>query len=108
MKKTVGVVIAIGASFVLCGPVFAGETTGNGEPTKGGDKAHSACVFSGQDQSDEFEDNGPNGEFDDDWATARPGHSQVLVQSYGSYVRAGAKAFVPSPGVACNGSGGGG
>ena len=105
MKKTVGTVIAVGASFVLCGPVFAGETTGTGEPTKGGDKAHSACVFSGQDVADGVEGNPPG--FDDDWASARPGHSQVLVQSYGSYVRAGAKAFVPSPGEACNGSGGG-
>ena len=104
MKKTVGVAIAIGASFVLCGPVFAGETSGNGEQNKGGDKAHSACSFSGLDRPDAEEDQPP--QFNDDFISSR-GSGDVRVQSYGSFVRADLKGVVPSPGEACNGSGGG-
>jgi len=100
MKKTVGVVIAIGASLALCGPAFAGETTGQGKPTPGGDKASSACSFSGQDRPDADENQPP--QFNDDFISSR-GSKDVRVQSYGSFVRAGLKAAVPSPGEACRG-----
>jgi hypothetical protein len=105
MKKTVGVAIAVGASFVLCGPVFAGETTGNGEDTPGGGKAHSACNFSGQDLPDAEEDQPP--QLNDDFVSSPSEHAKTMVQSYGMYVRADLKGVVPSPGEACNGSGGG-
>ena len=100
MKKTIGLVIAIGASFVLCGPAFAGETTGQGEETPGGDKANSACSFSGLDRPDAGENQPP--QFNDDFVSSR-GSKDVRVQSYGGFVRAGLKAFVPSPGEACRG-----
>ena len=101
MKKTVGFVIAIGASLVLCGPAFAGETTGQGKPTPGGDQASSACSFSGLDRLDADEAPQPP-EFNDDGISSR-GSKDVRVQSYGSFVRAGLKAAVPSPGEACRG-----
>ena len=102
MKKTVGVVIAIGASLVLCGPAFAGETTGEGKPTPGGDKASSACSFSGLDRPDGEEMQPP--EFNDDAISSR-GSKDVRVQTYGSFVHAGLKAAVPSPGEDCRGGG---
>jgi hypothetical protein len=62
---------------------FAGETTGSGGTTPIREKANSICAFSGLNDDQEEE----------------PGR----VQSYGQAVRAGFKAFAPSPGVACNG-----
>jgi hypothetical protein len=64
----------------------------------GGDKAHSACHFSGRDLPDADEHNPPG--FDDDAITG--GH----VQSYGQIVSFGLKDAFPSPGVACRGNGG--
>ena len=86
---TLGLVVGGGA-----GAAFAGETNGKGEPIPGAHKASSACAFSGQDVPDEIENNPPG--FDDDNAQG--------VQSYGQIVRAGGKAFAPSPGVACRGN----
>lgn len=74
----------------------AGEYGGKGQPVPGAHKASSACAFSGRDLPDDQEIQPP--EFDDDAITG--GH----VQSYGMYVRAGLKPFVPSPGVACRGN----
>jgi hypothetical protein len=77
------VVLSLGAS-----AAFGGEITGNGkslEPLHG----RSICAYSGQNDDPLGLDpeNGPPGR----------------VQSYGySAVREGFKAFVPSPGVACN------
>ncbi len=73
-------------------PASAGEVTGKGRPTQGPAHANSICAFPG---------------LNDDPADG--GH----VQSYGQIVAAGLKAFVPGPGVACNGrtgflAGGGG
>lgn len=73
------VVVGLGA-----GPALAGEVTGNQTPVPAPAHAQSWCVYSGQNHSD-----GP-----DD-----PGRTQ----SYGQIVAAGAKAQIPSPGVACNG-----
>jgi hypothetical protein len=71
------------------GVASAGETTGNGKPTQGPAHANSICAFSGQ--NDEPEAEFPEG---------------GRVQSYGQLVRAGLKAVVPPPGVACNGHSG--
>ncbi len=73
--------VAVGAT-----SASAGEVTGNGKPTQGPAHANSICVFSG---------------LNDDTAE-EPGRTQ----SYGQAVRAGFKAFVPSPGIACNGRSG--
>jgi len=72
---------------------FAGEVTGTGGDTQGPAHANSICAFSG------LNDN--------------PAEEPGRTQNYGQIVRAGGKAFAPSPGVACNGhtgflAGGGG
>lgn len=73
----------------------AGEVTGNGKPTQAPAHSSSICSYSGlNDDPDE------------------PGE-EGRVQSYGQVVKAGGKAFAPSPGMACNGktgflAGGGG
>jgi hypothetical protein len=57
----------------------------DGKGDRGPEHANSICSFSGlNDTPDDPEEGGQ-------------------VQSYGQIVRAGGKAFVPSPGVACNG-----
>lgn len=98
MKRAViGCVVALG--FVLGSAVSAqaGEYNGStGAPVPGPLVAHSACAYSGLDLPDSIENNPPG--FNDDYFTG--GH----VQSYGMYVRAGAKALFPSPGVACRGN----
>ena len=65
---------------------FAGEVTGNGGDTQGPAHANSICVFSG---------------LNDD-----PAEEPGRTQNYGQVVRAGFKAFAPSPGDACNGHSG--
>jgi hypothetical protein len=96
MKRiTIGCVVALGLVLGGAGTAYAGETNGNGDPIPGADTANSACAFSGRDLPDEIEGNPPG--FDDDAVTG--GH----VQSYGQFVRADLKDFVPSPGVACRG-----
>jgi len=100
MKRAViGCIVALGLAVGGgAGAAFAGETNGNGDPVPGAHTANSACAFSGQDLPDGTgpgEENNPPG-FDDDTFT------DGRVQSYGQYVRAGAKADFPSPGVACN------
>ena len=74
--------VAVGAT-----SASAGEVTGNGKVTPIVERAHSICAFSGLNDDTEEE----------------PGRTQ----SYGQLVRAGLKEFLPSPGIACNGSGGG-
>jgi hypothetical protein len=80
---------------MTAGAALAGEVTGNGrslkvETSKWGTGLHarSFCAFSGQnDMPDSTDPMNPGGR----------------VQSYGfSVVRAGAKAFAPSPSVGCN------
>ncbi len=99
MKRlAIGLIVTVG--FVLGGsvPAHAGEYNGKGGPVPGAENASSACAYSGRDMPDDVEGNPPG--FDDDEYT--DGH----VQSYGILVRAGLKAFVPSPGVACRGNAG--
>ena len=54
MKKTL-VGAAICAVLILGsgGAAFAGEVNGKGDPTRGGDKARSACVYSGLEDGSE-------------------------------------------------------
>jgi hypothetical protein len=97
MKRiTIGCLVAVGLVLGGTSTAFAGETNGNGDPIPGADRASSACAFSGRDLPDSIEGNPPG--FDDDDVTG--GH----VQSYGQIVRAGGKAFAPSPGDACRGN----
>ena len=101
---------AIAAGLVLAGAgaASAAEVNGNGEEIPAPDRASSECVFSGQDTADAIEGNPP--EFNDDALAVRGNQSPAGVdryngvQSYGIFVRAGLKEFVPSPGMACNGS----
>src|SRR3954451_8599500 len=69
------------------GSASAGEVNGNQQPIPAPQHANSICVYSGQNNFNE---------------PTEPGRTQ----SYGQIVRAGGKAFVPSPGVACNGHSG--
>jgi len=64
------------------GAASAGEITGNGKPVPAPERAASICAFSG---------------LNDD-PVEEPGRTQ----NYGQIVRAGGKAFLPSPGDACN------
>ncbi|WP_193598022.1 hypothetical protein [Microbacterium sp. YJN-G] len=97
MKKTaVGTALALMLVLGGASAAMAGEYTGNGGDVPGGDKAHSACHFSGRDLPDDVEGN-PMG-FDDDAIT--DGH----VQNYGMLVRAGMKGVEGGPGVACRGN----
>ena len=97
MKKTAASA-ALALMLVLGGgsAAMAGEYDGRGGDVRGGDKAQSACHFSGRDLPDDVEGNPPG--FDDDMITG--GH----VQTYGQIVRAGGKGMAPSPGVACRGN----
>ena len=109
MKRLIGMsVAAAGLVLAAAGAANAAEVNGNGEEIPAPDRAASECVFSGQDTADAIEGN-PEG-FDDDALAERGNQSPGGVdryhgvQSYGIFVRAGLKAVVPSPGVACNGS----
>lgn len=111
MKRLIEIsAIAAGLVLVAAGAASAGEATGNGKPTPAPDRAASECVYSGQDTADSVEDNPPG--FDDDALAMRGNQSPGGVdryhgtQSYGTYVRAGLKDVVPSPGMACNPSAG--
>ena len=86
--------VALAAS--AAGPALGGEIKGPGSPTgipaEGPDtagllNANSICAASGL---NEYHD-GEEGEF------------PTRTQSYGQLVQMGLKAFVPSPGEACNG-----
>ena len=109
MKRLIGS-CAVAAGLVLsgAGAASAGEVNGNGDEIPAPDRAASECVFSGLDTADAIEGN-PEG-FDDDELGMRGNQSPGGVdryhgvQSYGIFVRAGLMGFVPSPGVACNGS----
>jgi len=80
-----GVVIAAASGSAA----FAGEVTGNGKRTGAEHHANSICVFSGK---------------NDDPGSTDPMDPGGVAQSYGySVVRAGGKAFAPTPAEACNG-----
>lgn len=115
MKRLIEIsAVAAGLVLATAGTASAGEVTGNGKPTPAPGNAASECVFSGQDTQDATkggtEVNPPG--FDDDVLAVRGNQSPGGVdryhgvQSYGIFVSAGLKGVVPSPGQACNGSGG--
>ena len=115
MKRIIEIsVVTAGLVLAAAGAASAGETTGNGKPTPATNNAASECVFSGQDTQDlsngGTEANPPGR--DDDALAVRGNQSPGGVdryhgvQSYGMFVSAGLKGVVPSPGQACNGSGG--
>lgn len=92
MKRVFGVTACCSALvFATAGVASAGEITGNG--TLKTVQANSWCAYSGQNDGYHIPSHqeGP-----DD--TGR-------VQSYGQIVRAGGKAFAPSPGQSCNPNG---
>jgi hypothetical protein len=90
-RIAIGATLALGLTLGGASTAFAGEYNGKGDPIVRGGQPASACSYSGQDQSDDFEDNGPNGEGDDDFVTV-PGKgtstnpSGVRVQNWGQYV----------------------
>jgi hypothetical protein len=86
LAAAVCAVVVAGAS---ASAAFAGEVTGSGKATAGPKNAASECSFSG------LNDN-PN--------QAAPFGGQA--QSYGRLVAQGYKDAFPSPGVACNPTGG--
>lgn len=109
MKKSLAcAVVTIGLVLGSGGAAMAGEVNGNGDDTPAPGKAHSLCVFSGQDTPDAIEN--PPGEpgydpmFNDDELGKRGNQKNGFhsVQSYGVFVAAGLKSMVPSPGQACN------
>jgi hypothetical protein len=78
-------VAAVGA-----GSAFAGEVTGNGDPTGVRAHANSICAFSGQNDGD-----------------PPPGRTAAHVQSWGQIPKAGRdflRANDGNPGVECNGN----
>lgn len=115
MKRFIEItVVAAGLVLASAGAASAGEVGGNGSEVHAPDHAASECAFSGLDTQD-----ATNGgtevqppQFDDDALAERGNQSPGGVdryhgiQSYGMFVSAGLKGVVPSPGLACNGSGG--
>jgi len=109
MKRVMSV-CALTAGLVLAGAgaASAGEVNGKGDPIPAPGNASSECVFSGLDTADSLEGNPPG--FDDDALAVRGNQSPGGVdryhgvQSYGMFVRAGLKEFLPSPGEACRGN----
>lgn len=108
MKRLMGsCALAAGLVLSVSGVAHAGEVNGNGQDIPAPTHAASECVFSGLDTADSLEGNPPG--FDDDALAVRGNQSPGGVdryhgvQSYGTFVRAGLKDVVPSPGMACNG-----
>lgn len=108
MKRLI-VSCAVGLGLLVSGASMAsaGEYNGNGQYTPAPSHAASECAYSGLDIADAIEGNPPG--FNDDALAVRGNQSPAGVdryhgvQSYGTYVRAGLKSMVPSPGTACNG-----
>jgi hypothetical protein len=90
---------AVAIATLGVGAAFGGEIKGPGSPTgipaEGPDtaglvNANSICAASGLNE----------------YHAGEPGEFLTRTQSYGQLVRMGLKAFVPSPGEACNGHSG--
>lgn len=116
--RRMGIVAALGLALSLgsVSTAFAGEYNGQGNPivrggpSENGGEPASECSFSGQDQSDSVEENGPNGEGNDDFVTVpgkstTPNPSGHRVQNWGQYVVAGGGGKGSGvPGQACRGN----
>ncbi len=83
-KLLVAAVCSLAALPVSAGAAFAGEVNGTGADTPALDHARSICASSGLNHD-------------------HSGTETNRVQSYGQLVSSGLKAFIPSPGSACNG-----
>lgn len=88
---------------------FAGEWNPANGDVAAKQNGNSECLFNGRDETDAVfgggEGNGPDGPDDLLWSQTPAGANSggTRVQSYGQMVAFGLKAFVPSPGDACNG-----
>lgn len=87
---------------------FAGEWNKSKGEVAAKQNGNSECLFNGLDEPDAAfggtEPDGPMGPDDPLWSSTPAGaNGAVRVQAYGQLVAVGLKAFVPSPGVACNG-----
>jgi hypothetical protein len=100
-KTCAAVMSALAMAALGAGPALAGEIKGPGSPTgvpvgsgeeftAARTQANSICAFSGLNH----------------FHAGEPGELPIRTQSYGQLVKAGFKAEVPSPGVACNGHSG--
>lgn len=79
MRKLVAICV------LASSPAFAGEVTGNGDPTPVGSRANSICAFSGLQDGD-------------------PPFISTQVQAYGAIVAAmGGRPSIAGPGITCNG-----
>ena len=89
------------------GTAFAGEITGgpSPKPTKGGDKAHSACAFSGQEDGITLIGFNPDGSpilrFD---TLTGPGYVQTPHQENGAFKGVGIIHEPGIPGTECRGN----
>jgi hypothetical protein len=86
---------------------FAGEWNPATGDVAAKTNGNSECLFNGRDQTDVSNGGGelPGDEGPDDplWSSTPAANGSGRVQSYGQMVAYGLKAFVPSPGEACNG-----
>ena len=78
------------------GTAFAGEVTGNGQPTSGPANANSICVFSGQNDD-------PDAPLVLDDRVVAPNGPGGISQSFGQDVRLGRDPRLFNPGDACRG-----
>ena len=91
MKKTL-VGAAVCAVLILGsgGAAFAGEVNGNGDPTRGGDNARSACVYSGLEDGSE-DPTAPSGPgVTQNWGHAKKATGPITAES----VRGAAEVLV--------------
>ena len=98
MRRRSFVAAAVCAGALLgagSGTAFAGEVTGNGDPTQGPPNANSICVFSGQNDV-------PDAPLSLDETVAPDGPGGVS-QSFGQDVKLGLAPHEFNPGTACRG-----
>jgi hypothetical protein len=87
------------------GTAFAGEITGgpNPKPNKGGDKAHSVCSFSGQEDGETLISEDPF-VVDDENTLTGPGYVQTPHHENGAFNGDGIIHPAGIPGTACRGN----
>ena len=106
MRKLIAAATIVVVGVSVGGTAFAGEITGgpNPKPTKGGDKAHSVCSFSGQEDGETLIGFNPDGSPIIIPSETGPG----LVQTPHMENSAGIIHPAGIPGQACRGNGEGG
>ena len=81
MKKTlVGAAICAALIFGSSGAAFAGEVNGNGDATPAGQKAHSACVYSGLEDGTEYEGQPAGPGYVQNWGHTKDGPGVVSLR----------------------------